>query len=122
MNNVWESLDESMIYPNNRVPIPYFIWVKRWSVSAYKMVLGIDAPKRPGQLQALVQWGRVQLCRQPLCGPHRRDLAEAEFTSVTGIPSSALAEMVERGHITIDIVFADELLDVRIAKLAPNNG
>jgi len=91
----WESLDESMIYPTGHAAIPYTLWLRSGAVNEYKMILWCDAPKDAQELEA-VRW-----------------LAEAEFTSVMGMWSGEVAQLMDAGRIVFDLMFADELIDAR---------
>lgn len=95
MNNNWESFDESMIYPTGEPPIPYILWLRSGAVNEYKMILWRDAPKDPTQLEG-IRW-----------------CAEAELTSAMGMWSEKVAQLMDAGRITFDLVFANELIDAR---------
>lgn len=96
MIDKWEVYDSSMLYPENSDPIPYFIFSKRSeNVEQVKMVLCIDAPARVPDLQTI------------------RELADLEYSQITGMWAGQLVDAIDGGRLTFDLVFANELIDQR---------
>ena len=91
----WEVSDESMLYPSEHAPIPYFLLHREGSVPQAKFVLVCDAPSDVAELM------RLQEC------------AEREYCEITGMWARQIADPIDGGRIGFDVVFASELKDSR---------
>lgn len=91
----WDLYDHSMLYLDLGA-IPYFIFSKRENnVEQVKMILCVDAPTDTPDLQSL------------------REIAELEYSQVSGMWAGQLVDAIDGGRMTFDLVFADELIDAR---------
>ena len=93
----WETFDESMLYPEGKDAISYLILRLDGTPEQIKMILFCSAPESTPELQAL------------------RELADQEYSDITGCWAGQLANMIDGGRITFDLVFANELIDSRKA-------
>lgn len=91
----WAVYDESMLYPTGCPAIPYFILHKEGTPHQIKMVLCCEVPKTTPELQAL------------------RELAENEYADISGQWAGELVDLLDKGLVTFDLVFAEELIDAR---------
>lgn len=103
MAQMWKKFDESMLYPTGQDAIPYFILYREGEVREYKMVLGVDRPATFGETYAI------------------RILADEEFEAITGMWAGELADLMDSGRMRFDLVFANDLIDIRKTEAANYN-